>query len=50
MRRLKASGIETVLAHTVFALVGAVALRKGGKAAAGVVRERVLRPLGVLSG
>ena len=48
IRRLKASGIDTVLAHTIYAIIGAVALRRGGAAATSVVRERVLRPLGLL--
>ena len=48
VHRLKASGIDTVLAHTIYALIGAVALRRGGAAATSVVRERVLRPLGLL--
>ncbi|KAL9091026.1 MAG: hypothetical protein Q9159_001652 [Coniocarpon cinnabarinum] len=48
INRLKASGVDTVLAHTIYAIVGAVALRRGGAAATSVVRERVLRPLGLL--
>lgn len=50
VHRLKSSGMETVLAHTIYAIIGAVALRKGGKVAADIVRLRVLRPLGVLPG
>lgn len=45
---LRSSGLETVLAQTVYAIVGAVALKKGGVAAATLVRERILKPLGVL--
>ncbi|KAI9374485.1 ribonuclease-III-like-domain-containing protein [Aspergillus egyptiacus] len=40
------SGIELVLTHTMFALVGAVALEKGGLVANQVTRERILKPLG----
>ncbi|KAI9829682.1 MAG: hypothetical protein M1819_006053 [Sarea resinae] len=46
---LKGSGIETVLAQSIYAIVGAVALQKGGEVANRVVRERILMPLGVLS-
>ena len=48
INRLKASGVETVLAHTMYAIVGAVALRRGGAVATSIVRERILRPLGLL--
>ncbi|TKA29532.1 hypothetical protein B0A50_03545 [Salinomyces thailandicus] len=44
---LKGSGLETVLAHTVCSVIGALALQRGGEVAARVVRERVLGPLGV---
>ncbi|KAE8152486.1 ribonuclease-III-like-domain-containing protein, partial [Aspergillus avenaceus] len=43
---LQTSGIELVLAHTMYAVVGAVALEKGGVTANKVVRERILAPLG----
>lgn len=48
VNRLKASGVETVLAHTLYAIVGAIALQKGGDAATQAVRQRILQPLGVL--
>lgn len=44
---LKQSGVEAVLAQTVFAIIGAVALQRGGEVAAKTARERVLAPLGL---
>ncbi|KAF7592061.1 hypothetical protein BBP40_000726 [Aspergillus hancockii] len=43
---LASSGIELVLAHTIYAVVGAVSLEKGGHIANQVARERILAPLG----
>ncbi|KAE8376797.1 ribonuclease-III-like-domain-containing protein [Aspergillus bertholletiae] len=43
---LASSGIELVLAHTMYAIVGAIALEKGGLVANKVTRERILPPLG----
>ncbi|KAF9894877.1 hypothetical protein FE257_004498 [Aspergillus nanangensis] len=43
---LAGSGIELVLAHTMYAVVGAVSLEKGGHVANQVARERILDPLG----
>jgi large subunit ribosomal protein L15 len=45
--RLESSGQDVVLAQAVYAIVGAVALQKGGDVAAQVARERVLAPLGL---
>ena len=45
VRNLKSSGLDTVLAQSVYAIVGAVALQKGGEAAAEVVRKSILAPL-----
>ena len=45
--RLEASGVETVLAHTMYSLIGALALKRGGEVAARVAREKILQPLGV---
>lgn len=45
---LEASGIEVVLTTSLYAIIGAIALQKGGYAAAKVARERVLKPLGIL--
>jgi len=44
---LQSSGIDTVLAHTVYSIIGALALQKGGEVAARIARERVLQPLGL---
>jgi large subunit ribosomal protein L15 len=46
---LRASGVELVLAHTMYAIVGAVSLEKGGVVATKVARERILEPLGLKS-
>jgi large subunit ribosomal protein L15 len=46
--RLKASGVDTVLATSLYAVIGALALQKGGEVANRVAREKVLKPLGVL--
>ncbi|KXT04847.1 hypothetical protein AC578_3484 [Pseudocercospora eumusae] len=44
---LRASGQDIVLAHTVFSIVGALAMQQGGEVAARAARERVLQPLGL---
>lgn len=41
------SGIDLVLAHTMYAVVGAIALEKGGYIANKIAQERILEPLGV---
>ncbi|KAI9843389.1 MAG: hypothetical protein M1837_006415 [Sclerophora amabilis] len=41
------SGIDIVLADGLYAIVGAIALQKGGELAAKIARERVLVPLGM---
>ncbi|KAL2220190.1 RNase III domain protein [Thermoascus aurantiacus ATCC 26904] len=43
---LQSSGIDVVLAHTMYAIIGAIALEKGGLVANQVARERILAPLG----
>ena len=45
--RLESSGQDVVLAQTIYAVVGAVALQRGGDVAAQVARERILAPLGL---
>ena len=45
--RLQESGVESVLAQTVYAIIGALALQRGGEVAVRVARERVLGPLGL---
>jgi hypothetical protein len=44
---LEASGVEVVLAHTLYALIGALSLEKGNLVANKVARERILAPLGL---
>jgi large subunit ribosomal protein L15 len=44
---LKLSGIDAVLAQALYAIVGAVALQKGGKQADRLARTRILAPLGL---
>ncbi|KAI9755111.1 MAG: hypothetical protein M1815_005203 [Lichina confinis] len=45
---LAGSGVDAVLTQALYAVVGAVALQRGGHVAAKVVRERILAPLGFL--
>jgi len=47
MARLKESGIPMIITQALYAIVGAVALQKGGEAANNVVRDKILTPLGV---
>ena len=44
---LLGSGEDAVLAQSVYAIVGAIALERGGSEANRVVRERILSPLGL---
>jgi large subunit ribosomal protein L15 len=44
---LESSGIEVVLTTSLYAIIGATALQKGGEVAGQVARERVLKPLGI---
>ncbi|KAJ6110713.1 hypothetical protein N7486_002948 [Penicillium sp. IBT 16267x] len=46
---LIASGLELVLAHTMYAVIGAVSLEKGGLVANKLAQERILEPLGIKS-
>ncbi|KAI9712325.1 MAG: hypothetical protein M1820_001538 [Bogoriella megaspora] len=46
-QNLAGSGIETVLAHTMYAIVGAVTLQNGGEVGNRFVKEKVLAPLGL---
>ena len=43
---LQGSGIESVLMTSLYAIVGAVALEKGGEVANKVVQDKILSPLG----
>jgi len=47
MKNLEGSGIEVILTTTVFAIIGAIALQKGGAVASEVAKERVLKRLGI---
>ncbi|GAB7351062.1 hypothetical protein MBLNU459_g1541t1 [Dothideomycetes sp. NU459] len=44
---LQSSGQEVVLAHTIYSIIGALALQKGGEVANRTVRDRILSPLGL---
>ena len=44
---LAASGVDRVLAQSLYAVVGAVALERGGEVAVKMVRERILKHLGL---
>ncbi|KAJ9640074.1 hypothetical protein H2199_006308 [Coniosporium tulheliwenetii] len=41
------SGVDTVMANTIYAVVGAIALERGGEVAIKTVRDTILRPLGL---
>ncbi|KAB8228643.1 hypothetical protein ETB97_012393 [Aspergillus alliaceus] len=43
---LESSGIDLVYAHTMYAVIGAISLEKGGHIANKMARERILEPLG----
>ena len=47
MTNLKGSGLPIVLTQALYAIVGAIALQKGGEVANNLVRERILDPLGL---
>ncbi|KAL1644384.1 hypothetical protein SLS58_004298 [Diplodia intermedia] len=44
---LEGSGIDVVLAQTLYAIIGALAMQKGGEVATRTVRSRILIPLGI---
>lgn len=44
---MKGSGLPTIISEALYAIVGAVALQKGGEVANKVVKERILLPLGL---
>jgi len=48
INRLESSGLDAVLNQTLYAIIGALALQKGGDVATQTVRQRILVPLGVL--
>jgi len=43
---LQSSGIEIVIMTSLYAIVGAVALERGGEAANKLVQDKILTPLG----
>ncbi|POS83569.1 hypothetical protein EPUL_003260 [Erysiphe pulchra] len=45
---LDASGIETVLVTSLYAIVGAVALEKGGEVSSDIAKNNILKPMGIL--
>ncbi|KAK0510534.1 hypothetical protein JMJ35_006966 [Cladonia borealis] len=47
MTNLPGSGLTVVISQALYAIIGAVALQKGGDVANTVVRERILNPLGL---
>lgn len=47
MTNLQGSGLPIVISQALYAIVGAVALQKGGDAANTVARERILEQLGL---
>lgn len=47
LHNLESSGMDSILAQTVYAIVGAVALSRGGEMATRVARNRILEPLGL---
>ncbi|KUJ17579.1 uncharacterized protein LY89DRAFT_645146 [Mollisia scopiformis] len=42
---MDASGIDVILTTSLYAIIGAIALQKGGDVAAEVAREKILKPL-----
>ena len=43
------SGIQSVVVQSLYAIVGALALKRGSPVSDEVARERILRPLGVFN-
>jgi dsRNA-specific ribonuclease len=46
---LLGSGVETVVAQSLYAVIGAIALERGGELANKIVKEKILIPLGLSS-
>jgi large subunit ribosomal protein L15 len=44
---MESSGIDVVLTSSIYAIIGAIALQRGGDVAAAVAREKILKPLGI---
>lgn len=47
VEHLAASGVEGVMASAMYAVIGAIALQRGGDVAIEVVKQRILKPLGL---
>ena len=47
IRDLRESGVDAVLAGGVYAIIGAIALQRGGELANRFVRERILPDIGL---
>lgn len=45
---MRTSGIDNVTAGAIYAIIGAVAMQKGGQVANEMIRKKVLQPMGVL--
>ena len=48
VNKLDHSGIDVVLTTCMYAIIGVIALHRGGAVASEVAREKVLKPLGIL--
>jgi len=44
---METSGVDVVLTSAVYAIIGAIALQKGGFIAGQIAREKVLKPMGI---
>ncbi|KAL8689212.1 MAG: hypothetical protein Q9218_005064 [Villophora microphyllina] len=49
VNNVEGSGVDVVLIQTLYAIVGAISLQKGGEVANRITRERILAPLGLKS-
>lgn len=47
IRDLRTSGIDHVITTAVYAIIGAVALQRGGEVANQTIRQKILNPLGI---
>lgn len=47
MTDLDASGIEAVLAISIYAIIGALALQNGGEVASDIARKDILKRMGI---
>lgn len=47
VNKLDHSGIDVILTTCMYAIIGAIALHRGGAVANEVAREKILKPLGV---